>query len=89
LELLQIHEGTGIELLHRYFKPTKGLGHSKINILPVPSSGSIVRWAYTGLSTYPMNLLTSILNMDKIIGTDLENCLSRLNEAPVSEDKKR
>lgn len=79
LEIKDIIENNELQLVHHYFKPVKGIGESVIKIQSTQSSGSVVRWEYTGHSAYPMNLLTSILNMDKIIGHDLEQGLNKLN----------
>lgn len=81
LHIREIYEGAGIELLHRYFKPVKGLAVSKINVRQNTESGSTVRWEYTGITSYPLNLLTAMLNMEKIIGPELDQCLKKLSHA--------
>lgn len=79
LEIKDIIDNRELKLIHHYFKPVKGRGESVITVQPSLSAGSTVKWEYTGHSVYPMNLLTSLLNMDKIIGRDLELGLNNLN----------
>lgn len=45
-----------------------------------------VKWVYHEFSSYPINLLTVTMNMDKIVGKDLEECLSDLKS--ILEGKK-
>jgi hypothetical protein len=80
LEIKAFKENEKIHLLHHYFKPIKGLGESEIIIRQNGHAGSLVRWQYTGHTKYPFNLITSMINMDKIIGKDLDQCLNRLKE---------
>jgi hypothetical protein len=80
LEIRELIDNKRLNLVHHYFKPVKGVGESEITIEPESDLTSLVRWQYTGHTPYPLNLLTSIMNMDKIIGSDLEICLSKLNQ---------
>lgn len=78
LEIKKIIEGSAIELEHRYLRPIRGRANTSITIEPVLHNQAKVKWAYQGFSNYPMNLLTAVMNMDKIVGKDLENCLVKL-----------
>jgi hypothetical protein len=80
LEIKAFTKNERLHLMHHYFKPVKGLGESEITIRQNDQSGSMVKWQYTGHTKYPFNLITSIINMDKIIGRDLDQCLNRLKE---------
>jgi hypothetical protein len=85
LEITDLIPGRQVEVLHRYFKPVTGIGTSTFTIAPVPMAGSVIRWTYTGMSKYPINLITATMNMDKIIGPALADGLSQL--AKVMTDK--
>jgi hypothetical protein len=37
-----------------------------------------VSWAFTGKMKYPMNLMLLFMNMEKMIGNDLQNGLNNL-----------
>ncbi|HET6765806.1 MAG TPA: SRPBCC family protein [Chitinophagaceae bacterium] len=78
LEIRKITNGSGIDIEHRYIKPLKGLANTYITVSDSSSNQTELRWVYSGVSTYPVNLLTSILNMDNIVGRDLETCLTKL-----------
>jgi hypothetical protein len=80
LEIKELIENKRLNLVHHYFKPVRGIGESEITIEPESDLTSLVRWQYTGHTPYPLNLLTSVMNMDKIIGQDLELCLTKLNQ---------
>jgi hypothetical protein len=80
LEIKAVTTNEKVHLLHHYFKPIKGLGESEIIIRQNGHSGSLVKWQYTGHTKFPLNLITSIINMDKIVGKDLDQCLNRLKE---------
>ncbi|MFZ6008730.1 MAG: SRPBCC family protein [Bacteroidota bacterium] len=78
LEIKRIIEGSEILLEHRYFKPVKGLANTLIITESRPGDQTRVKWIYQGFSNYPINLLTASMNMDKIVGKDLEVCLMKL-----------
>lgn len=86
LEIKELTENERMILVHRYFKPVKGTGESEITIESGAGSSSKIRWQYTGYSRYPLNLLTGLMNMDKIIGRDLDRCL-RLLRNQLSESR--
>ena len=78
MEIKELKSNESIKLAHHYQKPIKGFSESEILLESNSQSKVLVKWTYTGHSKYPLNLLTSLLNMDRIVGKDLENCLSRL-----------
>ena len=78
LEIKKITTGSGINIEHRYIRPLKGLAISYMTVDDSPGNQTELKWVYSGVSAYPINLLTSILNMDNIVGRDLENCLTKL-----------
>lgn len=84
LEIKGLTDNERLILVHRYFKPVKGIGESEITLESEADSSSKVKWQYTGYSRYPLNLLTGLLNMDKIIGRDLERCLQLLKNQLTS-----
>jgi len=88
LEIRKIVDDEIIDLEHRYFKPVKGKARTQITTTSFTETQTKVKWVYTGISDYPINILTSMLNMDKIIGKDLEGALNNLKhviEEPTSE----
>lgn len=80
LEIKDLKDNERLVLVHRYFKPVRGIAESEITIESEADGSSKIRWQYAGYSRYPLNLLTALLNMDKIVGTDLERCLRLLGD---------
>lgn len=78
LEIKKIINGSRIDLEHHYIKPLKGLANAYMAVNNSSGDSTELKWVYSGISNYPINLLTSIMNMDKIVGRDLENGLSKL-----------
>jgi hypothetical protein len=78
LEIKNITAGSGINIEHRYKKPFKGLANSYMTVGDSSCNQTELKWVYAGVSAYPINLITSILNMDIIVGRDLEICLTKL-----------
>lgn len=81
LEIKRIVEGEEIELEHRYFRPVRGLANTLIITEAAPPNQTKVIWEYRGFAKYPINLLTAMMNMDRIVGKDLEKCLINLRSA--------
>lgn len=78
LEIKQIVDCSHLLLEHRYFKPVPGIGNSLITTRATSYKETNVKWQYNGFSRYPINFFTAVMNIDKIIGGDLENCLKKL-----------
>ena len=78
LEIKRMVEGLEIVIEHRYFKPVRGMGNTLIATETAPQDQTKVRWEYHGVSKYPINLLTAVMDMDRLVGTDLEKCLIKL-----------
>jgi hypothetical protein len=78
LEIKKIIEGERIDLEHRYLKPIKGMGNSFLSIEKVKGNQTRIKWVYNGISNYPINLITALLDMEKLVGGDLEIGLGKL-----------
>jgi hypothetical protein len=79
LEIKGIQQNRRIDLEHHYQKPVKGF--ARASLITVPEQGNtLVKWVYNGVSPYPLNLLTSIMDMDKLIGKDLDKGLVQLKK---------
>jgi hypothetical protein len=78
LEIKRVIEDENIVLEHRYFKPVKGQAIASLTTELISGEITKVKWVYTGISSYPLNLLTAVMNMDKLVGKDLEEALYKL-----------
>jgi hypothetical protein len=84
LEIKELKSNQSIKLFHHYQKPIKGFSESDILLESNSGTKTLIKWTYTGHTRYPMNLLISLMNMDKIVGKDLEHCLTRLHQTLTS-----
>ena len=77
-EIKKITEGERLDFELRFIKPFTATDHAYMTTESVDSSNTKVKWGFYGKMNYPMNLLLPIMNMDKMIGSDLEAGLVNL-----------
>ena len=82
-EIKQITEGKRIDMEVRFKRPFKGIAVTRmetgsiLNLNDVPECTK-VKWAFGSQLNYPMNLVLLFMNMDKMLGKDIEISLSNL-----------
>lgn len=77
-EIVKIDEGNRIDYELRFVEPFEDKGNTYLITESLGDSSTKVRWGYSGKMNYPMNLMTLFINMDKMLGPDLETGLSNL-----------
>lgn len=77
-EIKQVKEGESIDCEIRFIKPFEGLGNTKITTADASAGQTNVTWMFHGKMTYPMNAMMLFMNMDKMLGKDLEISLNNL-----------
>ncbi len=77
-EIVKIAEGERIDYIIRFFKPMKSTDNAFISFKAVNDSTTNVTWGIFGKMKYPMNLMLSFMNMDSMLGKDLEGGLKNL-----------
>jgi hypothetical protein len=77
-EILKITEGESIDYEIRFIKPFKTTDNASMSIISVSENQAKVRWVFTGKMKYPMNLMLLFMNMEKMVGNDLEKGLQNL-----------
>jgi hypothetical protein len=77
-EILYIIDGERIDYEIRFIKPFKSTSWANITTSSVNENQTKVRWEFNGNMKYPSNLMLLFMNMEKMIGGDLDKGLQNL-----------
>ena len=77
-EIVKIIDGERIDYEIRFLKPFKSTSYAYITTVAVDSNHTKVHWGFSGNMKYPTNLTLLFMNMEKMIGGDLEKGLENL-----------
>ena len=61
-----------------FIKPFDGLADAEISTTAAAANQTLVKWGFQSKMKYPMNFMLLFMNMEKMIGTDLEIGLTNL-----------
>lgn len=71
-------ENEKIELELRFLAPYKFTAHGTLNFVPAGEGRSRLIWEYKSGMDWPMNITLLFMDMDKIIGKDIEATLKKI-----------
>jgi uncharacterized protein YndB with AHSA1/START domain len=77
-EILKIVDGERIDYEIRFIRPFKSTSWAYITTSTVDDSHTKVHWEFTGEMKYPTNLMLLFMNMEKMVGSDLDKGLQNL-----------
>jgi hypothetical protein len=77
-EIKKITDGQRIDLEIRFTRPFAGIANSILTTGPVSDAKTNVKWTFNSSMKYPANVVLMFMNMDKILGRDLETSLTNL-----------
>ena len=77
-EIKQIAEGSRIDMELRFTKPMNMKDNAYMITEAIDSTQTKVKWGFFGKSPYPMNLMCLFMDMDKMVGPDLQKGLDNL-----------
>jgi len=77
-EISKITEGQRIDYHLRFIKPFKSNSEAYLETIAVSPNQTRVKWVFTGVMNYPMNVMLLFMNMDKMLGPDLQTGLDNL-----------
>ena len=77
-EITKIDEGNRIDFALRFIKPMEGNATAYMTTEQTAEAQTNVKWAFEGKMGYPMNTMLLFMNMDKMLGPDLEQGLANL-----------
>ena len=61
-----------------FIKPFAGVADTYMAMQSVTNNSTSVKWNFDSRMSYPMNIMLLFVNMDKILGADLETSLNNL-----------
>ena len=62
----------------RFKEPFESVGNSEMNITAIDSSVTNVEWKFSGESSFPMNAILLFMDMEEMLGQDLQSGLNNL-----------
>jgi len=77
-EIKKITEGERIDYELRFYEPFEATDYAYMITESLNDSMTNVTWGFNGKMNYPMNLMLIFMNMDEMLGPDLENGLNSL-----------
>ncbi|MEI6275783.1 MAG: SRPBCC family protein [Prolixibacteraceae bacterium] len=77
-EIIGITEGSRIDYELRFILPMQSKDHAFMTTEAVNEGTTKVIWVFYGKMDYPVNLMLLMMNMDEMLGPDLEQGLSKL-----------
>jgi len=77
-EILKITEGERIDTKLRFKVPFEAEEDAYMTTNMIDSSSTKVTWGFNGTFAYPMNIMHLFMDMDKMIGKDLNDGLVKL-----------
>ena len=77
-EIKKITEGERIDYELRFIKPFEATDNAYLSFASADSTQTQVKWGFDGKMKYPMNIMLVFMDMDKMLGSDLETGLQNL-----------
>jgi hypothetical protein len=77
-EIKNIHEGDRIDYEIRFKKPFASVASSYMQTQSEGGNQTKVKWGFNGHMPYPMNIMLVFMDMNKMIGNDLQTGLDNL-----------
>jgi hypothetical protein len=77
-EITRIAEGQRIDLNIHFIKPFEGRAKAYMTTESKGENQTLVKWGISSSMKYPMNIMLLFMNMEKMIGNDLDTGLSNL-----------
>lgn len=74
----KISEGDRIDLDLHFIKPFEGKADARMTTESVAANQTKVKWGFDSKMNYPMNIMLLFMNMEKMIGNDLQTGLDTL-----------
>jgi hypothetical protein len=84
-EIKAITEGERVDFEIRFFEPFESTDLAYMTTEAVNDSATLVKWGFNGKMPYPMNLMLLFMDMEKMLGGDLEEGLANLKTVMEKE----
>lgn len=80
-EIIQITEGNRIDYELRFYEPFEATDNAYMITESVSDNATKVKWGFEGKMDYPMNLMLLFMDMEDMLGKDLQTGLNNLKIA--------
>ncbi len=77
-EIKNMKDGERLDFELRFMKPFEATDNAYMTTESAGENQTKVKWGFNGKMPYPMNLMLLFMNMDKMLGKDLEDGLTNL-----------
>jgi hypothetical protein len=77
-EIIRIKQDERVDIEIRFVRPFKGLAYAPFVIESLSASQTRVKWGMSSKMKYPMNIILLFIDMDKVLGSDVEFSLNTL-----------
>lgn len=77
-EIIKITEGERIDFELRFLEPFEATDFAYMTTETIGENQTKVKWGFTGKMSYPMNFMLLIMNMEEMLGGDLQIGLNNL-----------
>lgn len=77
-EIVKITDGERIDYVLRFYEPMKSTDNAFMEVKSDGESATKVTWGFFGKMKYPTNLMLLFMNMDAMLGKDLDGGLQNL-----------
>ena len=85
-EIINITEGERLDFELRFLEPFKSTDYAHMITESVGENQTKVKWGFNGKMNYPMNLMLIFMDMEEMLGKDLEQGLSNLKTVLENSD---
>lgn len=79
-EIRNIVQGEKIDFELRFIKPFEGVANANMQTVAASANETKVKWGLSSKMSYPMNFMLLFMDMDKMLGEQLETGLVNLKE---------
>ena len=84
-EIMKIVDGERIDFELRFMEPFEATDDAYMITRAVSDSVTLVKWGFNGKMNYPMNMLLLMIDMEEILGKDLQEGLNNLKALQEAE----
>jgi uncharacterized protein YndB with AHSA1/START domain len=79
-EIMKIEEGERIDYELRFEKPWESVSPAYMSVEATANGNTKVNWAFEGHMPYPSNMMLLFMDMEEILGNDLQEGLNNLKK---------
>ena len=77
-EIININEGKRLDIEVRFERPFAAIANTPFVTESLPGNQTKLKWGMSSAMKYPMNIMLAFMDMDKMLGKDLQTSLNTL-----------